>query len=261
MFNPERPPELAVTRWFNAKEPVSLAALKGRVVVLVAFQMLCPGCIEHGLPQAKRLRERFRESEVAVIGLHTVFEHHKVMTVEALAAFMHEYKWPFPVGADEPTGDGIPKTMAAYEMRGTPTMLLFDRQGRLRRHYLGRPDDMQVAAEVMGLVIEEKTASREQSVAIERALAAGLRGQGEHDHGHDHHHHHHHHDHAHGDACGCGHDHAHDHGHHHDHDHGHHHHAHDGSCCHDHAHEPAPTTKPARKAEAKAETPRPRGSK
>jgi peroxiredoxin len=204
MFNPEKPPELQVTQWLNAKSPVTLAGLKGRVVVLTAFQMLCPGCVSHGLPQAKKLVERFASSEVAVIGLHSVFEHHEAMTPAALAAFVHEYRWPFAIGIDKPDGKDLPKTMAAYEMRGTPTLLLFDRQGRLRRHYLGQVDDMRLSAEVMGLAIEDAAATREQSVSIERRLAAALidpEAQHNHDHGD--------HNHAHGDDCGCGHDHGH----------------------------------------------------
>ena len=211
MFNPENPPELETTRWLGAEAPITLKALKGRVVALVAFQMLCPGCIEHGLPQAKRIRERFNPSEVAVVGLHTVFEHHAVMTPAALAVFQHEYKWPFPIGIDAPDSDGIPKTMAAYEMRGTPTLLLFDRTGRLRRHYFGRPEDMLLSAEIMAMVIEDKAAPREFSVAIERKLALGL-AQPAHSHGHDHDHIHGEgcsHDHAHGESCGHGHDHDH----------------------------------------------------
>ncbi len=210
MFNPETPPELSVTRWFNADKPVTLAGLKGKVVVLTAFQMLCPGCVEHGLPQARRLRAQFNPDEIAVVGLHTVFEHHDVMTEDALGAFLHEYRWPFPVGVDEANGKGLPKTMAAYEMQGTPTLLLFDREGRLRRHYFGKPDDMLLAAEIMAMAIEDQGAPREQAAAIERKLARALASPA-----HDHHHH------EHGDDCGCGHDH-HDHGHHHHHAHGKH---------------------------------------
>jgi hypothetical protein len=219
MFDPERPPELDTTRWFDAPNPVTLAALKGKVVVLVAFQMLCPGCIEHGLPQARKLRQRFNPNEVAVIGLHTVFEHHAVMTEAALEVFLHEYKWGFPVGVDRPDGSRIPKTMAAYQMQGTPTLLLFDRAGRLRRHYFGRPDDMLLAAEIMAMATEDSASPREQAARIEKKLAAAVVVPG-HDHAHDHHHHD---DHAHGDDCGCGHDHVHDHHHHHDrrHDHAH----------------------------------------
>ena len=222
MFNPETPPELAVTRWLNSEKPVTLAGLKGKVVVLIAFQMLCPGCVTEGLPQARKIRQRFSPDQVAVIGLHSVFEHHEVMTEKALEVFQHEYKWPFPIGIDKPDGNGPPKTFATYQMQGTPSLLIFDRAGRLRRHYFGHPDDIRLAAEIMALTIEDVGGSREQAAAIEHKLAAALVSADHHHHDHDHDHHHHHHDHEHGDACGCGHDHNHDHGHHHHgHDHGH----------------------------------------
>jgi peroxiredoxin len=210
MFNPEKPPELAVEAWLNTTKPLTLAKLKGRVVVLLAFQMLCPGCVSHALPQARKISERFDADEVAMIGLHTVFEHHDVMTINALKAFNHEYRWAFPIAVDKANGHGLPVTMDAFEMRGTPTLLLFDRQGRLRRHYLGQVDDIRVAAEIMSLAIEDADASRETSIEIERKLASVLVDPQAHHHGHAHSHDH---DHAHGDDCGCGpeHDHAHDH--------------------------------------------------
>lgn len=222
MFNPETPPELMVTRWINAAQPMTLKALKGRVVVVVAFQMLCPGCVEHGLPQAKRIREKFSKDEVVVLGLHSVFEHHAVMTEAALEVFLGEYRWPYPVAIDQPDGDGVPKTMAAYQMQGTPTLLIFDRAGRLRRHYFGRPDDMLLAAEITAMALEDADLPREQASGIEKKLAKAL-ASAKHDHGHGHDHGHEGHDHGHGDACGCGHDHSHDHGHDHKHDHGHDH--------------------------------------
>ena len=70
--------ELDVTEWVG-EPPGSLADLRGRVVAIEAFQMLCPGCVQHGLPQAQRLHRLFRREDVVVIGLHTVFEHHDVM--------------------------------------------------------------------------------------------------------------------------------------------------------------------------------------
>lgn len=153
MFDPETPPELDVLRWVNSQSPVTLAGLRGKVVVLIAFQMLCPGCVEHGLPQAKRIRDRFKPEQVAVIGLHTVFEHHGAMTPVSLAAFLHEYRVEFPVAVDRPATAGpVPETMALYGMRGTPTWLLIDRQGRLRRQYFGHAEDMVLGAEVMALV-------------------------------------------------------------------------------------------------------------
>lgn len=207
MFNPESPPEFDVARWLNTEVPVTLASLKGRVVVVAVFQMLCPGCVEHGLPQAKRIRERFNPEQVHVVGLHSVFEHHAVMSDAALEVFLGEYRWPFPVGIDRPDGEGVPKTMKAYQMQGTPTLLIFDRAGRLRRHYFGRPDDMLLASEIAAMALEDPTSPREQAALFEKRLAATLTSPA-HGHGHDHDHQHHH---GHDDHCGCGHDHEHDH--------------------------------------------------
>lgn len=151
-------------QWFNTPEPLTLRLLRGKVVVVEAFQMLCPGCVNHGLPQATRVRETFHESDVAVLGLHTVFEHHAAMTPVALAAFLHEYRITFPVGIDAPGEDGgIPRTMAAYRMQGTPTLLLIDRLGRLRAQHFGAVSDMRIGAQIMVLVAESGVQdSREQ---------------------------------------------------------------------------------------------------
>ncbi|MDA0225757.1 MAG: TlpA disulfide reductase family protein, partial [Proteobacteria bacterium] len=95
---------------------------------------------------------------VAVIGLHTVFEHHEAMTPVALRAFLHEYRIAFPVGIDaasQDTADPLPRTMRAYGMRGTPTLILIDRNGRLRRHAFGAEDDLAVGAAVASLVAED----------------------------------------------------------------------------------------------------------
>ena len=147
-------PELQVSRWFNAPAPLTLAGLRGRVVVIEAFQMLCPGCVSHGLPQAQRVRQVFRREDVEVIGLHTVFEHHAAMTPVALRAFLHEYRIRFPVAVDSP-GDGpLPRTMEAWGLQGTPTLVLFDARGRMRARHFGTVSDLALGAEIMALVLE-----------------------------------------------------------------------------------------------------------
>ncbi|MBN8480570.1 MAG: TlpA family protein disulfide reductase [Xanthomonadales bacterium] len=148
-------PEWQVAQWFNAIAPLTLASLHGRVVLLEAFQMLCPGCVAHALPQAQRVRQLFPEERLAVVGLHSVFEHHAAMTPVALHAFLHEYRLTFPVGVDRPSPDGpLPMTMQAYGMRGTPTLLLFDRAGRLRQHLFGQVEDLALGAHLAMLLAE-----------------------------------------------------------------------------------------------------------
>ncbi|QGM99699.1 peroxiredoxin family protein [Methylocystis parvus] len=148
-------PELAVSRWFNAAAPITLASLRGRVVMLHAFQMLCPGCVSHGTPQAQRAQQLFRNTDLAVIGLHAVFEHHAAMTPVSLEAFIHEYRLTFPIGVDEASsGDPIPVTMRRYEMRGTPTCVLIGRDGTVRHHGFGQEDDMALGA-IIGTLLAE----------------------------------------------------------------------------------------------------------
>ena len=153
-------PELQTTHWFNTKAPLTLQSLRGRVVLIEAFQMLCPGCVSHGLPQAQRVAATFSDKDVTVIGLHTVFEHHAGQgTKEALEAFLHEYRITFPVGIDAPSDSGrLPKTMMEYNMQGTPTLLLIDREGRLRKHKFGIEQDLTLGAEIMALMRESEGA-------------------------------------------------------------------------------------------------------
>ena len=149
-MDPKPAPEWQTTAWLNTDAPLDLEQLRGRVVVVHAFQMLCPGCVSHGIPQVLRVAELFARAPLTVVGLHTVFEHHEAMGVEALRAFVHEYRIRFPVGVDAPgpDGDPLPRTMRAYGMQGTPTLVLIDAQGRRRRQVFGVHDDLLLGAEI-----------------------------------------------------------------------------------------------------------------
>lgn len=148
-----------MSEWLNCDSAVRLEDLRGRIVVLHASQMLCPACVRHGLPQANRIGAHFPSEDVAVIGLHTVFEHHEAMTPLALRAFLHEYRFDFPIGVDRPSsapGDPIPQTMRAYGMRGTPSLVLIDGRGNLRHLAFGIEDDLALGAAIATLIAEGK---------------------------------------------------------------------------------------------------------
>ncbi len=159
-------PTLRVTDWLNTPQPLTLEMLRGRVVVLHAFQMLCPGCVSTGLPQVQRVYETFSPDDVAVIGLHTVFEHHAAMTRVSLEAFVHEYRLSFPIGIDQaaPQGD-VPLTMQAYAMRGTPSLVLIDAAGNLRLHEFGHVPDMALGAAIAQLVAQRAVLLRPAGTA------------------------------------------------------------------------------------------------
>lgn len=158
-------PELQTSGWINTSESITLASLLGKVVVLHSFQMLCPGCVQVGIPQAQNIYEEFDPEKVAVIGMHTVFEHHSVMGQEALEVFVHEYRLRFPIGIDKYSDHDqrLPLTMRAYQMQGTPTLILIDKAGKLRLHKFGHISDLTLGCSI-GTLLSEKIASTGTSV-------------------------------------------------------------------------------------------------
>jgi len=143
--------EFDVSEWIGPPSP--LASLRGKVVLVEAFQLLCPGCVSNGIPQAQRVQRML--PEVRVIGLHCVFEHHEAQgPAAALRAFMSEYRIDFPVAIDRHDGSPIPVTMQAYALQGTPSTLLIDRAGRLRLTHFGTLADVALGAHLGQLLSE-----------------------------------------------------------------------------------------------------------
>ena len=145
-------PELSISQWFNTDQNITLASLRGKIVVIEAFQMLCPGCVMHGIPLAQTIQRTFPSDKVTVIGVHTVFEHHAAMTPVSLKAFLHEYRISFPVGVDKPGAGPLPETMAAFEMRGTPSLIVLDPKGHIAAHHFGQVSEMQIGAQIATLM-------------------------------------------------------------------------------------------------------------
>ena len=77
------------------------------------------------------------------------------MHPQALIVFLHEYRIGSPVFVDaHDDGDPLPRTLRAYGWRGTPSLTLIDRQGRIRRQHFGVVDDLRLGAEIATLLME-----------------------------------------------------------------------------------------------------------
>jgi len=146
---------LLVSKWLNTQDEISLDKLQGNVVLVYVFQMLCPACILHSIPQANKIHEMFAPEKLQVLGLHSVFEHHDAMEEISLRAFMHEFRVKFPVGIDKASINKkaiIPQTMRKFSMQGTPTLLIFDKNGELKLQHFGHLDDMEVGV-ILGTLL------------------------------------------------------------------------------------------------------------
>lgn len=138
---------------WESHPPLGLTGQRGKVVLLHAFQIPCPGCVLHGAPQAQNVRRSIAGRGVQVIGLHSVFEHHAVMRRAALEVFVHEFRLTFPIAIDRcgASGQPIPRNMQSSGLRGTPGAVLID---RLRLNHFGQIDDLELGAHIGSFLTE-----------------------------------------------------------------------------------------------------------
>lgn len=117
-----RAPEIEGGRgWLNTDKPLSLAALKGKVVLLDFWTYGCINCI-HIIPDLKRLEAKY-PNQLVVIGVHSAkFENEK--DTENIRRIIMRYEIEHPV-----YNDAEYKVWESYAVRAWPTQVLIDPAG------------------------------------------------------------------------------------------------------------------------------------
>jgi thiol-disulfide isomerase/thioredoxin len=117
-----RAPELSGHRgWLNTDKPLSLAALKGKVVLLDFWTYGCINCI-HIIPDLKRLEKKY-PNELVVIGVHSAkFENEK--DTENIRRIILRYEIEHPI-----VNDADFKIWQSYAVKAWPTRYLIDPAG------------------------------------------------------------------------------------------------------------------------------------
>lgn len=151
---------LEVDQWFNADTD---ARVRGQVTVVLFFQMLCKDATACSLPQLERIHAQFARAALNVLAVHAVHERHAQMTPPALQRFLFKSGYRFPVCVDRPcTQWPLPKTMSNLQVRRTPSLVIFDGQGRERYRHVGLVSDLVVGADVAWLLAEQSVMHRLQ---------------------------------------------------------------------------------------------------
>jgi DNA-binding beta-propeller fold protein YncE len=117
-----RAPELEGGRgWLNTDRPLSIAGLRGKVVLLDFWTYGCVNCM-HVIPDLKRLEEKYA-NELVVIGVHSAkFENEK--ETENIRRIVLRYGLEHPV-----VNDADFRIWNAYAVRAWPTLVLIDPAG------------------------------------------------------------------------------------------------------------------------------------
>ncbi len=118
-----------ISQWLNS-EPLRIADLKGKVVLVQFWTFACINC-QRTLPSITRWHQQYAAQGLSVIGIHTpelAFERDLNNVRRALA--QNRITYPVPIDAQF-------KTWSAYNNRYWPHLFLADRDGFLRYDHIG----------------------------------------------------------------------------------------------------------------------------
>ena len=125
-----RVPELIDTgEWINSS-PLRMADLRGKVVVVHFYAFGCINCI-HNYPAYRAWQEKFKDREVALIGIHTP-ETAKERDAARVRSKAADEKLEFPILID-----GKNENWNAWGNSMWPSVYLIDKRGYLRHFWPG----------------------------------------------------------------------------------------------------------------------------
>jgi peroxiredoxin len=123
-------PELVDTgEWINSN-PLQIANLRGKVVVVHFYTCVCSNCI-HNYPSYRNLQQHFADSEVVMIGIHTP-EVEVDRDVNFVRQKTTEQKLTFPILIDNDKSN-----WNAWGNSMWPSVYVLDKQGYLRHFWPG----------------------------------------------------------------------------------------------------------------------------
>jgi thiol-disulfide isomerase/thioredoxin len=110
--------------------PITLAALRGQVVLLHFWAFACANC-ERTIPSYVDWQRRFADRGLRIVGVHTP-ELDEERSIPRLRAFVHDHgiTWPTLIDEDERIWD-------LFHVDAWPTAVLLDRAGVVRGVFVG----------------------------------------------------------------------------------------------------------------------------
>ena len=123
-------PELAgITGWINS-DPLTLADLQGRVVLLDFWTYTCVNCIRT-FPFLREWHRKYAESGLVIVGVHTPeFEFEESAHNVRAAAADHELAYPIAQDNDY-------ATWVSYDVQAWPTKVLIGPDGQVEYRHRG----------------------------------------------------------------------------------------------------------------------------
>ena len=115
--------------WFNS-EPLTLAQLKGKVIIIDFWTYSCINC-QRTMPYLRAWHEKYADKGLVIIGVHSPeFEFEK--SEKNLAQAIKDFKLPYPIVQDNDFA-----TWRAYDNSYWPAKYIIDKEGYIRYTHFG----------------------------------------------------------------------------------------------------------------------------
>ena len=150
MNAPIHAPEIDRTglTWFNVEQPLSIGALRGKLVILDFWTFCCINCIQI-VPTLRRIEQTFPD-DVVVIGVHSP-KFAAERDGRNLSAAIARYGIVHPVVHDPSF-----EIWQSYGVRAWPTLVLIDPAGYVIGQVAGEPDPERLIQAVAGAIAEAR---------------------------------------------------------------------------------------------------------
>lgn len=136
-------PDWDLKGWSDGKDR-KIADYRGKVLVLDFWGVWCGPCVS-AIPSMQALAEKYEPKDVVFLGIHTPDgELDQIRKLKKLRG------WTAPSGIDRGTSNADGTTSSAYGIRGYPSVLIIDRQGKVAFNSGIEPKDRDAFMEEMG---------------------------------------------------------------------------------------------------------------
>jgi len=126
---PKAPEIISGGVWFNSN-PLTLAELKGKVVIIDFWTYSCINC-QRTMPYLRAWHEKYSDKGLVIIGVHAPeFEFEK--SEKNVAQAIKDFKLPYPIVQDNDFA-----TWKAYSNRYWPAKYIIDKEGYIRYTHFG----------------------------------------------------------------------------------------------------------------------------
>jgi thiol-disulfide isomerase/thioredoxin len=132
-------PEISAKDWINLKSPLTLASLRGKVVLLEFWATWCGPCVE-GIPHLNELQRKYARKNFQLLTL--VEEGHQTMD-----KFLKRKTVEYPIGLES-------TSLEDYGISGIPHAFLLSADGKILWH--GHPAEPEMEKAISSALRDTK---------------------------------------------------------------------------------------------------------